>query len=98
MSNPDGTDEEVLEGERCGLVYVSAPCPKCGANTEDEAGNICKPSSDETGERSCPGEFKNGVSVQPTPESIADMNRWIDEQVARDEEDERKRDARRVNR
>ena len=82
----DGGDE-VRQGEFAGLVFVSAPCPRCGALNEDEANTKCRPVSDETGERYCGGEFnKPGVSVQPTTESIAEMDAWVDEQVANDEE------------
>lgn len=98
MSNELGEDEERLDGELAGLVYVPAPCPQCGALTEEQAGKICQQTSDETGEYYCSGEFKNGLSVQPTPESIAEMNAWIDAQVAKDEADELKRDERRDRR
>ncbi len=52
------------------LVFVPTPCPGCGATTELEAETMCNPQSDQTGERSCNGEFQDGVSVQPTPESL----------------------------
>jgi hypothetical protein len=74
--------EEVKQGEFAGLVFVPTPCPTCGARTEKEAETMCRPSSDETGERYCNGEFNEaGIAVQPTPESIAAMDAWIDEEV-----------------
>lgn len=61
------------------IVWVPAPCPTCGAQTEDEAGNKCRPSSDETGERYCEGEFdESGASVQPSPESLKAIDDWCD--------------------
>lgn len=77
--------DEVYQGELCGIVFVPKPCPHCGARNEDEANTLCRPSTDQTGERYCAGEFNaEGVAVQPTPESIAAMDAWIDEQVAKD--------------
>lgn len=74
--------EEVRQGEFSGLVFVPAPCPSCGAVDMDDANEKCRPSSDQTGERYCNGEFNDaGFSVQPTPESIADLDRWCDEQA-----------------
>lgn len=52
------------------LVYVPTPCPQCGAVTEKDAETMCKQTCDETGEYSCEGEFQDGISVQPTPESL----------------------------
>lgn len=76
--------------EQAGLVMVATPCPGCGARTEKEAETMCRPTTDQTGERSCCGEFNDeGISVQPTPESIAAMDAWIDEQVAQMEADDR---------
>jgi hypothetical protein len=58
--------------------WVPAPCPRCGAKTETEASKKCRPSSDETGEVSCVGEFDAaGISIQPTPESLAAIDAWI---------------------
>lgn len=86
----DGRDE-VRQGKFAGLVFVPTPCLRCGARNEDEAGTMCRPSSDETGERYCAGEFDDdGVSVQATPESIAEMDAWIDEQVAGLDDEARK--------
>lgn len=75
--------DEVRMHEQAGLVFVPAPCPDCGAVNEAEAARMCKPRSDQAGEYDCAGEFNaDGVSVQVTPESLAEMNRWIDDQVA----------------
>ncbi len=60
------------------LKYERAPCPTCGAKTEDEAGEMCKPSSDQTGEVSCAGEFDaEGFSIAPTVASLAEFDAWI---------------------
>lgn len=59
------------------LVWIPAPCPKCGAKTEAEAEIRCRPSTDWTGERYCDGEFEDGVSVQPTAESLAALDDWF---------------------
>lgn len=59
------------------LVFVPTPCPGCGATTELEAETMCKPMSDETGERFCNGEFKDGISVQPTPESLKALDNFF---------------------
>jgi hypothetical protein len=41
---------------------------------------MCKPSTDDTGEVSCVGEFNaQGFSIQPTAASLAAIDRWIDE-------------------
>lgn len=98
MSTELGEDEEQLDGELMGFVYVPAPCPQCGAATEKEAGKICRQTSDQTGEYWCAGEFKGGVSVQPTPESVAAANAAIDAMVEREEDDHRKRAERAARR
>lgn len=65
------------------LVYTLAPCPGCGAVREEEAETKCRPSTDQTGERNCPGEFdRDGNSIQPSKESLDAFDRWIDEQAA----------------
>ena len=75
--------EEVRMGEFAGLVFVPTPCPRCGARNEKEAETMCRPNTDQAGERSCVGEFNEaGIAVQPTPESVAAMDAWIDQQVA----------------
>lgn len=62
------------------LKYERAPCPACGALTEADAQMMCKPSTDDTGEVSCVGEFNaQGFSIQPTAASLAAIDRWIDE-------------------
>lgn len=60
------------------LKYAPVPCPTCGATNETDAETMCRPSTDETGEWFCPGEFRDGVSVQPTEESIRAIDAWID--------------------
>ena len=60
-------------------VMTPTPCPQCGARNEDEANDKCTQAQDITGEYTCAGEFdEDGVSVQPTPESLAAMDAWID--------------------
>lgn len=68
------------------IKFAPAPCPTCGARTTDEAGPICRPSSDETGEVFCPGDRTDaqGRILQPTPESLAALDAWIDAQVEMD--------------
>lgn len=47
----------------------------------DEADRLCRPSSDETGEQFCDGRFnEHGMSEVATAESLADLDRWYDEQ------------------
>lgn len=61
------------------LKYERAPCPTCGATTEDEAGTMCRPGSDQTGEVFCAGEFDGqGFSIKPTAASLAEFDAWID--------------------
>lgn len=63
------------------LVYTPAPCPGCGAVREEQAATMCRPTTDQTGERSCPGEFnRDGNSIQPTKESLAALDDWCDGQ------------------
>jgi hypothetical protein len=62
--------------------FEPGPCPGCGATTEVEANTMCKPSTDQTGEVSCAGEFDgSGRSIVPTTESIKAINDWIDQQM-----------------
>lgn len=85
--------------ESAGLVMAPTPCPGCGAKNEAEANTMCRPSSDQTGEHSCRGNFNDaGISVQPTKESLAAMDAWIDGQVAAMEDDDRKRAERAARR
>lgn len=68
------------------LDWKPALCPQCGARTEDEAETLCLPTSDETGEYSCPGGERSdaqGRLLQPTPESLLAMDRRIDAEVRR---------------
>ncbi len=37
------------------LRYRPAPCQGCGATTLDDAGRMCRPTSDPSGEYSCAG-------------------------------------------
>lgn len=63
------------------LKYEAAPCPQCGACGEEEANELCQQVQDQTGEYYCDGEFDaNGVSIQPTAESLAAQERWYEEQ------------------
>lgn len=64
-------------------IYQVAPCPQCGAATEDEANAMCKQSQDASGEWYCAGEFDpHGRSIVATPESLAAIDEWIDRQMA----------------
>lgn len=66
-------------------TWAAAPCPDCGALDMDEANEKCRPTSDETGERYCGGEFNDaGISVQPTAESLAAIDAWIAREVSSD--------------
>jgi hypothetical protein len=70
------------------LDYVPKPCGVCGAETEDEAANRCKLTSDETGERYCMGGAEAnslGVFVAPTAESQARLDAWYNELTEEDE-------------
>lgn len=65
-------------------IFAPAPCPQCGAVDMDQANDLCRPSTDETGERYCGGEFNDdGVSVQPTAESLAAIDLWCDAEERR---------------
>jgi hypothetical protein len=71
------------------LVYEPAPCPRCGARTTTEAGLICRPERDETGEGTCPamdcGEDERGQFLFPTAASQTALDDWYDEAADRDE-------------
>lgn len=74
--------EGVLKRERMPpLQYVEGPCEQCGALTEREAERVCKQSQDATGEWSCAGDFRNGKSIVPTPDSLKILDEWIDRYV-----------------
>lgn len=67
------------------LDYQRAPCPHCGAVTVEDAGRLCKPHSDETGERFCDAsdhEDAEGYLCQPTAASIAAIDAWCEQQMA----------------
>ena len=62
--------------------YMNGPCPDCGASNLDEAAKLCSPSSDETGDRFCPGRFnERGMSESETPESLSSLDEWCDHQM-----------------
>lgn len=62
--------------------YTNGPCSGCGARDMDEADGLCRPTSDETGERYCSGRFnEHGMSEIPTPESLAEIEAWCDKQA-----------------
>lgn len=69
------------------IVYHRAPCPGCGATTLDEAQKLCRPTTDQTGEVSCPGDEADdaGYILQPTPASLAAMDAWIDRHAPREQ-------------
>jgi hypothetical protein len=62
------------------VAYAPAPCPTCGARTVKEANGLCRPRFDETGEATCAGqdEDESGNLTQPTPESVAALDEWIE--------------------
>lgn len=60
------------------LKYHREACWKCGAVTEIDAETMCKPSTDQTGERYCGSDFHEGFAVAPTSESVLAMDAWID--------------------
>lgn len=60
------------------LEYVPTRCPQCSATTEGEAEKCCQQKQGMDGEYTCAGEFNDdGLSVQPTPESIDALNGWF---------------------
>ncbi len=65
------------------IEYAPAPCPGCGARTFKEAETMCRPTSDETGERSCAGTdcpepAPNDLLMFPTAASLAALDAWCD--------------------
>jgi hypothetical protein len=59
------------------VLWEPAPCAQCGAVDMDDANAKCRPSTDDTGERYCAGEFNDdGISVQPTAASLVILNAW----------------------
>jgi hypothetical protein len=54
-------------------THARAPCPRCGAETVDQASTRCRPERDETGEGTCPSDLEDaeGYLLQPTPAYIA---------------------------
>lgn len=64
------------------LIFEPAPCPRCGARTEIEAADRCRPQEDWTGEKTCPSEDTDlaGNLLQPTAASLAALDAWYDEQ------------------
>lgn len=72
-----------MTAPRPALIYERAPCPRCGAATEDEAGTRCMPTRDETGEAFCPGETTDchGYFLFPTAESLAREAEWFDARI-----------------
>jgi hypothetical protein len=66
------------------LKYQREPCHKCGAVTEVDAETMCKPESDETGERWCGSDFHEGYAVAPTQESLLAECAWYDAHYACD--------------
>ena len=68
------------------IRYVHGPCERCGARDLDEADRLCRPESDQTGERYCDGRFnEHGMSEVPTPESLAELDAWCLEQAKLDD-------------
>lgn len=68
------------------IRYMNAPCPRCNARDIDEAGDMCRPTTDETGESYCAGQFnKHGMSEVQTPDSIAQLEAWFSEQLHADQ-------------
>ena len=61
------------------------PCHRCGAHTLSEAETLCRPTSDQSGEYSCPGSEddadEEGYLRQPTAAAWDELGRWCDEQA-----------------
>jgi hypothetical protein len=68
------------------VVLAPAPCPRCGATTDREAETLCKPTLEACDEWTCPGESSDeeGRLVQPTPESLAAIDAWVDRHAPRE--------------
>lgn len=70
------------------VVYVGQTSePKArfaiGALTELEAEEKCKPSSDQTGEVSCAGQFEHGFSIVVTAASLKALDDWCEREMKR---------------
>jgi hypothetical protein len=64
------------------VEFKRAACSKCGAKTETEAGRLCRPVQDISGEYECPGEFDpSGYCVVPTKESLKALDQWCQRQM-----------------
>jgi hypothetical protein len=60
------------------------PCPRCGATCEDDAGDLCQPSFDETGDACCPadqGQDDEGYFLGPTQAYLDRLDAYINEEV-----------------
>jgi hypothetical protein len=64
------------------LDYQPAPCPRCGAATEDDAAALCRPTGD-----TCPAEMEDveGRFLFPTAASIEAMDAWAMAQIEREQ-------------
>lgn len=77
----NGAGEEQHMSSMPEVSYQNGPCPGCGARDMDEADRMCRPQSDQTGERYCSGRFnEHGMSEIPTPESLKAIDDWCGEQ------------------
>jgi hypothetical protein len=75
------------------LNFVPTPCPRCHAVTFTEAETTCRPMQDFTGEYTCPvGDQQahaDDLIRQPTMASIALLQAWSADGLARMAETER---------
>lgn len=66
--------------------WERAPCPQCGAHTEEEAAGKCRPTQTQNGDYAC-GQPENDVDdegyfLRLTEAGLRRLDAWVDEQVA----------------
>lgn len=71
--------------------YENRACDVCGANADDEAGNLCRPYQLPSGEYACQGSpdetsYPDGRLRFLSEIGIANINAWVDEMVAADKQ------------
>lgn len=83
LDNAQTAAKIISELDALGFAIISKEPTR--TPTEDEAGEKCHPSFDQTGEANCPGQFdKDGNNIVPSKEYLAALDRWIDEQQRND--------------
>ncbi|QAY80174.1 hypothetical protein [Sphingosinicella sp. BN140058] len=62
------------------LAWAPAPCPTCGATSTSDAEQLCRATSDQSGEFSCLGDRADtdGLLLQPVQASLDAFDAWID--------------------